>query len=594
MKHMNRFLLAGYLLVVLFLMNSCTSDAPREIPWTRSGNEIVIRFPSEPGGLNPVIHIGDAYAGQVNRHIFQHLYNIDPISGKLSPHLANAMPLIELVSSDSGEEQVKFTIEIREQAVWDDGSPVTAEDVIFTYKCVFNPKVPAQRIRPYLNFISDITVDERNPKRFTIHTKNRYIMSEEALGGSIPIMPAYMFDPQGLMAGIPLSDLLSPERIKLLDEDERIRAFADQFTGDRYSRDTTTMTGSGPYRLLRWESGQRMVLRKKENWWGERLAAKEPLLRAYPDQITYQIIRDQTAAATLVKGEEVDLGYMLDVNDFIEIRESPRMQELYNFYTPSTHQFNLIYINLRKPILQDKRVRRALAHLLDIDAVIDNAFQGLAERLVTPVHPSKDYFNQALKPLEFSADKAHKLLTEAGWEDTNGNGILDKVIDGKRVELKVGLLVSPSKASETISAIYKEQARKAGIELEVLTREFSSWREEMNARNYDLALGAFTSQPLLDDFSQLWHTENDRPDGSNRMGFGTPDTDNLIETINRTLDKPQRDILYRRFQEIVYEEQPVIFLASTQARVIVHKRFKSFASVVNPGYFPHMYQLDKD
>lgn len=594
MKKMKKITLLYFAFAIALFGLSCKSDTPVEKPWTRSGNEITIRFPSEPGGLNPIINIGDSYSGQVNRHIFQFLHVLDPHTGKLAPMLAKALPMVQQVEEGPYAGTMSYTIEIREEAVWDDGEPVTAADVLFTYKSIFNPSVPAQRIRPYLNFIQNIEVDANNPKRFTVYSKIRYILSEEALVAAVPILPAHVFDPQGYMAGVTLSELLDAEKLKKLEGDERLRAFADQFTGERFNRDTMSVLGSGPYKLLRWEAGQRIVLQKKENWWGDQLAESEPVLQAFPDQITYQIVRDQTAAATLVKGEELDIGYALDVQDFIDIRDNVRMQEIYNFYTPATIQYNLIYINMRKPILRDVNVRKALAHLMDVEAVIENAFQGMAMRITGPIHPEKDHYNKALEPIQFSLDQAQALLTEAGWEDSNGNGTLDKIIDGKRAELKLDLLITSSQAAETVALLLKDQAAKVGFEIEPLVREFSSWREEMNARNYDLALGAMTNQPLLDDLAQLWHTDNDRPDGSNRTGFGTPETDELIETINQTLDKPQRDILYRRFQEVIYEEQPAIFLVSTQARVIVHKRFNSFASIVSPGYFPHMYALESD
>lgn len=579
-----------YLLFALAILAGCQSDGAN---WNRTSNEVIVRLPSEPGGLNPVMSIADTYARIVFRLMMPPLMDMDPVTKVYSPYLVKTRPQLEPITEGPYAGGVRYTFEMREEAKWDNGQPVLASDYIFTLKTVFNPKVPAQRIRPYLELVADVETYPDNPRKFSVVAKEPYILAEEAISASLPVLPEYLYDPDGLLKDYSLKDMLDPSKVEAMMQDSNLQAFSDQFTSEKYNRQKEYLLGCGPYAFEEWESGQRITLVKKAGWWGDALTAESPLFRAYPERIVFKPVREPAAALAQVQAEEVDITYYLEAKDFVALQQNPTVAATYNFYSPMSQSLFFVYINCRNEKLNDPRVRRALAHLYDVDAVIKTVFSGMGERLAGPFIPSKDYYRSDLPLIPLDIEKAKILLSEAGWTDTNGNGTVDKTIGGVKVEMKLSFLIS-NEIQEQMALIFQQSAAQAGVEIEIVLKEFQAQRADLNSRNFELSSGALVSQPLLDDPYQIWHTSSDTPDGTNRMGFGNANSDEVIEAIRRTLDKDTRDALYRTFQQMVYDDQPVIFLFVPKGRIMIHKRFDSYASEALPGFFPEQYPLNQD
>lgn len=573
-------------LLLLFAIPACKNEQPSGKKWTRSGAEILIRIPLEPISLNPLTAY-DAHSTFAQRFLYQFLEDLGPQTGQFQPQLLQESPTITTL--ENGKVRYDFTI--RPEAVWDDGQAVTGKDYLFSIKLIFNPHIPAYVFRPYMEFLEDIVLDPDNPKHFYVITKRPYILAEEALVNILPVMPEHLLDPRGLMQKYSLSDLMNPQLADRFEQDPQLQAFAKSFTSDENNRATKTL-GSGPYYLEEWKAGERLVFAKKENWWGDALAEKNELLRAYPSRIILKPVKDATAAASMIRAEEVDIADMLDPRDFTEMKNDSSLNQIYSFEAPLTLRYYFIYINNQNPKLNDPRVRRALAHLTNTQQIIDDVFYGLGEPISTPILPDKDYYAKNLPPIPYDVEKAQILLSEAGWTDSDGNGVIDKKINGQKVEMKLSLLVTPHETSQQIALLLKESTQKAGVEIDIQTMDFKALRKRLNTRDYELANGALSMQPALDDLAQLWSTENSQAGGMNRTFFGSKETDQLIEEINRTLDKPKRDKLYKVFQKLWYEEQPVINIMAARSRIALHRRLQAFTSFVPPGYYPMQYQAE--
>jgi len=263
------------------------------------------------------------------------------------------------------------------------------------------------------------------------------------------------------------------------------------------------------------------------------------------------------------------------------------VSKAYDVITASRYVWGFWYINMQNPKLADKRVRRALAHVIDVDAVIKDVLNMPLDRITTPVLSSMPGYDSSLKPIEFNIDKAKSLLKEAGWEDSNNNGVVDKMINGELVELNLSIATSSARATQEQQALLvKEDAIQAGINLEVLVRDTRVNTEELNNGEFELTLGALLEPtPWSYDPYQLWHTASTPPNGLNRMGFGNAETDALIEEIRTTIDAEKRNELYQEFQQIIYEEQPMIFLFEVPNFLAIHKRFNSKGFGYSPNYF---------
>lgn len=569
-------------LVFITAFSACKREPAVE--YKRTDNTVIVGMPADADRLNPLLAT-TAYARTVHEQIFSYLVAQDPVTGAFLPQLAKSLP----ERKETAEGQVAYTFEIREEAKWDDGAPVTAADFIFTLKAILNPKVAAQRIRPYMAFIKKVETDPANPRRFTVYSE-KYILAEEAISAAFPVMQESHYDQAGLLKGIPLDQFLQPEVIAgLAETNENLGKFAEAFSSEKYSREKGGVTGSGPYRLESWETGQRIALVKKENWWGEKLGKSNPAFAAYPDQITFKILPDAVTTLNSIKAEEIDAVSNIDPKDYIDLENVASVSDRYAFASPLALSNLFIYVNATHPILSDKLVRKALSHAVNAQEIIDNVFYGLGQPVNGPAHPSTNYYHKGLKPVEFNVEKAKSLLTQAGWTDSDNNGYVDKDINGVRTELKINYLMNASReTSKNVALLLQDNAKKAGIHIELVAKDPLQIIDDIKKKNYDIAGGGRSASNTLWDPMQSWHTA-----GDNRTGFGTPETDALIEEIQVTMDEKARNEKYKKLQEAIYEEQVEVYLFVPQDRVLIHKRFEAEAHSVFPGFSVHRFRLKK-
>lgn len=584
------------LLVSSIFCFSCKTD-PKEKPETakveykHNDNTVRFRLPADAAFMNPCYMKG--YEFFVLEYIFPYLMDFDPETIQMRPFLIKSLPEVKAMTHSGNIEGQAITFELLDEAVWDDGKPVTGHDYAFTIQALFNPKVPSDAITSFLEHIYDVQVDEDNPKRFTVLTRYKYILAEATLGNMM-ILPKHIYDPTGLMDGIAIPDLTDPDKAEALAKNNpKIDEFATQFTSPKYNREI--VSGCGPYKFVEWVDKQKIVLAKKENWWGTQLASQNSMLEAKPDTIIFMPIKDDNAVIAAIKDEAVDVVSSINSNLFNGLKEDKAVAEKYNFYTPETFNFFYTILNRKSPKLADKRVRRALAHLLEIDKLVEVVYGGYGTPIASPFPAEAPYYRKDLKPIQLDLKKAVALLDEAGWSDTDNDGVRDKEIDGEKMKLSLTYLSTGTLFSKNFAETMKNNGAKVGIE--ILTEEISFrsiLRERLPARDFDMAGMQGAADPLATmDPKQLWHTDSDTPAGSNRSGFGTPETDALIDQIRVTLDNEKRYEMMGRLQEIIYEDQPWLMLFAPQERVVIHKRFKGEPSKVKPTIHPQHLELQK-
>lgn len=551
------------------------SDSSSSGP-TPTGAEVRISLKAEPMGLNPILSV-QSTARYVSEQIFQTLNEQDPQTFELVPVLAS-VPVIE--ENEAGATTYRYTLD--SLARWPNGSPVTVSDVVFSFKALMNPLVEAGPYRPYYEMVHDVVPDPLDPQRtFRVTTKRPYILAAEAIG-DMYIYPEYAYDPEGLLSDIPLSQLTDAAEVRrLLDSDTRLRAFAEFFNDPALSYDPQRIVGSGPYELVAWEAGQQLRLQRRDDYWG--LATGEYRLSAYPAYLSFVIIPDPATTINALRDLAVDVVIDLPVEEFQQLRDDEYLKKYYDFVAVPGFRYFSILLNQDDPLLADSLTRRALAHTVDVDQLIDQLLPGLARRIVGPVLPTKPYYNQQLPNIPFDLDLARQLLERAGWKDTNGDGIVDRLIDGERRELSFQLLSYPTSTSEAVTLVIAESARRVGIDVEVVTREPRALLSSLDAGDFTASFYGLGFEPTPDDFAQLWSSTSVPPAGTNRGNFQNAEADRLITKIATTTTPAERAALYRRFQEIVYANQPMIFLYSPYDRVVISKRFDYKISSIAPN-----------
>lgn len=583
LANINKFHIS-FLLCFSALLSSCGSGDGSASKDAGNAN-VTIHELSDPDMLNPT-NYQSASAGYMLKCLNQQLLGIDFKTLDLVPWLAESRPVIE----PNDEGGLNITYQIRKEATWDNGEPITAKDVEFTLKVIKNPNVDNQRIRPYYDFIGDIIFYEDDPKKFTFICNEVYILAE-ASSGDFSVLPAHNYDPKGLLSDFTIKQLT--ENADELENDPKLIEFAEDYNSEKRQREKEFIEGSGPYRLYEWVTGQRVVLERKENWWGDKIAGTNCYFEANAPYLNYQTINDQTTALVALKSGKLDVMRSIKAKDFVDLPNSEKFTRSFNSHTPMQLAYTYLGINTRLPKFEDKRTRQALAHLINVKKQIETILYGLGEQVIGPIHPSKKKaYNSSIVPYEFNPEKAKELLKEVGWEDTDGDGILDLELDGDRVPFNIEFSYNSGNDSRKATALlFQEEARKIGINVEVTTQEWSIYLENTKNHNFEMYYGAWIAAPVPSDPYQIWHTKSYNG-GSNYVGFGNAETDALIERIRKELDEDKRAELYREFQVILHEEVPYIFMHTPTERIAIHNRFSNAdASVMRPGYWESGFTL---
>lgn len=563
---------------MLAVLAACKST-PETAPF-----EVTVRLPNEPESLHPIFS-KSLYASQIESLILLPIAEYDPMTLTLSPLLITEIPVGEKVTEGKHANGKVFHLQFRPEANWADGKPVTGEDYLFTFKSVYNPHVNAPSWKSFMDFISEIVVDPNDPKKVSVYLDSTYILDLEATT-NFNLYPAHTYDPENIMSGFTLEELRDPGKQWTSEQDSLLKRFATLYESPEYFRET--VSGSGAYQLDQWMTGEFIRLIRKEHWWGDQLKDPPLLLQAYPSAITYRIILDAAAAEAALQAGEIDLMAEVPVGDFIRLKGDDQWKDKLQFATPALMQVNYIEVNNRDSILADVRIRKALAYSIDYDGILHEVMQGLARRATGPIHPDKPYYDAALQPIKQDVNQSLSLIQQAGWKDTNGNGTPDKMIGGKREELKLEIKITNKEEGMAIANIVKENAAKAGFEIDIVVVDPSQLQQDVRQNNFELLPLRVRAFPSADDPFPIWHSTNDRQGGSNRSGFHTTELDQVLEELRTTENAETRDADYKRFQEILYDQQPAIFLYVPLERIIGSQRIELQTSARRPGYFENL------
>lgn len=550
-----------------------------------SSLSVTIRLANEPESLHPIFS-KSIYAAPIESLILLPVAEYDPVSLSLTPLLITAMPVGEKVMEGKHANGKVFKLEFRPEATWADGKPVTAEDYLFTFKSVYNPHVNAGTWKGFMDNINEIEIDPQNPRKASVYMDKPYVLELEATT-NFNIYPAHIYDPENIMSRFTLEELREKDKVWTAEQDTLLKRFATLYESPEFFRET--VTGAGPYELDQWVTGEFIRLNRKENWWGDKIDNAPLLLQAYPSEITYKIILDAAAAEATVKTGEIDLMTEVPVASFNTLRNDPQWKDKLQFATPAVMQVNYLGLNNRDSILADPKIRQALAYAIDYDGMISNIMQGLAKRTIGPIHPDKRFFNNDLKPIQQDINRSLSLIKEAGWSDTNGDGTPDKMIGGKKQELHLEIKITNKEEGMAIANIIKDNGAKVGFDIAIVVVEPGQLGQDIRQNNYQIMPLRIRPFPGNEDPLPFWHSSYDKAGGSNRSGFHSPEMDKVLEDL-QAADDDSSIRYYKKFQEIIFEQQPEIYLYVPLERIIASKRIELQTSPRRPGYFENLLQ----
>lgn len=547
--------------MILVLCWSCSTPLPEL-------DKVYLRLGTDVARINPLIS-GEAYARQVEELIYQPLYQFNNDGSRLIPVLAEGNP--QRIDDENGS---RFIFKLKPEAKWSDGKSVTAFDFQFTFRQLYNPHLPTGAFKAYLHFLDSIVVHPSRPLEAVVYTNTPYFLAETVLS-NIEIFPAHYHDPDQQLKPYTIAQLRTfskekgPSTLKLL---------ADNFISIAESGKTI---GSGPYTIEMWKRGENVLLKKKENYWGDQFDPKW-LLTGKSKWIDFRIIPDIHAAYQSLLAGELDV--INEVPDAIFKKACLTSSQLQQCFSPSQYLYYYIGMNRKHAALATPSLRRAVARCLDVDRWIAEQLNELAVRVHNPISPMKPYYLPPENSPFFDPTMAGKTFyTEGGWGLRADHKYRQKTEGTNLIPLKLRYsYVSTNDQAKKLGLFFKEQAAPAGLEIILEPLAFSTLRTRLRSGDFELYYLANYDAPADLDPRQRWHTE--AHSSLNYFGFGNVESDRLIEEIGHTLEAEKRAELYKRFQHIIMEDQPCIFLFSPNQKIITRPNIKIQESGLWPGY----------
>ncbi len=516
-----------------------------------TGDWLVSHILSDPEQLNPLTS-NDSGANEILGYIFQSLLTRDPRTLELKPLIATARPVIS-------DDKLSYTFTLRRDVHFQDGQPLTGADVLFTLKAIKCPLVNAPFLRVYYDSVIDARLLDDDKIRFSI--KEPYFQNESVLG-EIDILPRHYYDPENLLKDVTLADLRKP-----LDQlPANVKKFADDFNKN-YSRNPM---GSGPYQFRVWNTGQEVELVRDRKYWGY---GKKGIDQPFLDRYKFRIINNIDAALVMLKSgglDDMSLSPIQSTRGTSSGRFKREFQK-YEFFTPN---FSYIGWNNNHPIFRDKRVRQAMTYLTNRKQMVKTILFGLGQVVEGPIYFFRPEYDKNLPSYDYDPKKAVELLKAAGWRDTDGDGILDKVIDGKKVPFRFEIKVnSGSSIRKSVALVLQDELKKHGIEATVRELDWTIFLADVKTKKFDAILLGWAMSTNEPDAYQVWHSSQAANNGSNHISYKNARVDQILEQYRREFNPQKRIELYREFQRILSDEQPYTFLFVGKSVAAVQRRF---------------------
>jgi peptide/nickel transport system substrate-binding protein len=455
------------------------------------------RLEGEPKTLNPILATMDPE--QIVLALLER--NLLDYDEKL-----NLVPGLAEDVSDSPDHLV-YTIRLRKDARWEDGTPVTSADVVFTITTLLDPKAPALTRRAlFEGFVKAEAVDPRTA---------RVVFKSAAAGRrdafNLPLLSAAAW------------------------------SGGDVATHPR----NRNPLANGPYRLGAWEAGRTLTLVRNTQYFGEKPA---------PEQVIFRVVPENAPAfAALESGALDEMKLTFTQKKELDAKAgTPGAPRVVTFDELS---YSYLGWNNRLPIFADRRVRRALTMLVDRESIGRNLFGGLAKLANGPLPPAYWAWDASLAPWPYDPKAAEALLDEAGFRK-GPDGMRRKGSLHLAFTLSLGM---GSNIQRQIVELAQQSYRKVGIGMAIQQLEWATFAAKMDAGECEAWAAALNLDPNP-DLSVSWHSAQAPPNGSNAAFYKNPEVDGLLDRLKTTFDRAETRALLVRVQSLIHEDEPVTFL----------------------------------
>ncbi|OGP88885.1 MAG: hypothetical protein A2156_02490 [Deltaproteobacteria bacterium RBG_16_48_10] len=471
-------------------------------------NQLVISSIGDASFLNPIL-AQDSASSEINSFVFNGLIKYDRNLQHFVGELAESWEIKE------GPEP-EITFFLRRGVFWHDGTAFTAEDVKFTYDKIMDEKTNTVRRSDYELVKKAEVLD---PHTFKVTYSQPFSPGLGTWG--MGVIPKHLLEKGDINT--------SPFNRKPV--------------------------GTGPFRFVEWETDEKIVVEANPKYFHG---------RPYLDRILYRIIPDSSLSEMELLTRGIDY-YGVSPFQYRRMKETPFL----NVYSQPSLGYTYIGYNLQNPLFQDKRVRQALTSSINREEIVQYVLYGLGTVANGPFPPQMWYCNPHVKPLPYDPAKARQLLAEAGWRDTDGDGILDK--EGKPFRFKL-ITNSGNDTRRDVGVLAQRAFKELGIDVKLELYEWSVFLKNfINPKAFDACILGWGLSPDPDDY-QIWHSSQIEK-GFNFVSYRNPEVDRLWEEGRREYDVEKRKVIYWRINELMAEDQPYTFLFVPLAIAALQKKF---------------------
>jgi peptide/nickel transport system substrate-binding protein len=521
-------------IISFFLLISCSKESDQIIDYkdnylTEEGGEIINAMIGEPSNLVAMI-AGDSASSAIAANIFNTLIKYDENLNH-APELASQW----IISDD----QKTITFKLKENLFWADGTPLTSDDVLFTWRLVTDPNTRTPYASDYL-----LVKDAQTPNKqtFTVTYEQNYAPALDTWA-SLQILPKHV----------------------LKDEDINNTFFSRK------------PTGSGYYQLDQWINGQQVTLKRNKN---------STQGQALIEKLTSRIIPDTSSQFLELIADNIDL---MNINPIQYQRVFPSREDLkqkIGLYKELGNGYTYLGFNLKQAPFNDPKVRQAMNYAINKEEIIKGVLLGLGEAIASPYKPGTRWDNESLSPYPYDPSKALALLKEAGYE-RNTAGILVK--DGKPFEFEI--LTNQNKQREMTAVLVQRRLKEIGIDVKIRVLEWASFINRFIKTGDFKAVVLGWSLSLDPDQFNIWHSSQQGPGQFNFVGYENPRVDELLELGRRELDNDKREEIYHEFSKLLLEDSPIVYLYAGYGLSAINKRVQGIKKPAPPaGIYQNSYE----
>ena len=466
----------------------------------RGGTVSIIQNAGAPANLNGAVRSGTA-TGLISTQIFASPLRYDE-NWNPQPYLAK--------SWDVSADGLSITLHLVDNALFQDGTPVTSEDVAYSIMLIKNN-------HPFQTMLAPVqSVDTPDPHTAVVRLSHPHPALLLAMSPALmPILPKHYFDDGA-------DPKTSPKNVKPI--------------------------GSGPFKLTEFKQGEYVILDRFDKFFMPG--------RPCVDRLVYTIMEDgQQIDLSLENGEQDIAGFISGYSDLERLGKAPNLAISDKGYQ-AIGPINWISFNTAKKPLDDKRVREAISYVIDRGFITKTLMRGTAEIATGPIVPGSPFYSADVNPYKVDIDKANQLLDEAGYKAG---------ADGKRFSITVDFEPVPDiPGNKGIAEYVRQQLQKVGVDLELRPgADFDSVAQHVSNFDYDLDIDqVFNWADPVIGVHRTYLSTNIRKGVmySNTEGYNNPKVDELLKAAALENDPAKRKALYAEFQKIVVDDVPVAFL----------------------------------